>query len=227
MFFHLFVCFCINLFWQCFRLRCPETSREWEVDFYHLVLFNKVQNDRRGSPFGVCARMSCMVCVVWVWLALVMRPKNPWNVSYNRKCAERILAHTVNGVWLGINACACLCVGGVCVCTCVRVPAGCFYSAQVVILLFPPVCLLFHPPISTILVAVPDKKRPHSKDPLPERCLPPDIFQSFPLQHTLSPSLIWTPLLSLHISLPLGFKWASLAWPQRSPACGSKVPRCR
>ena len=66
-----------------------------------------------------------------------------------------------------------------CVCVCVCAPAGCFYSAQVVTLLFRLVCLLFHL-CSTILVYVSDKKRPHSRAPYlnAAHCLPAHIFQS-------------------------------------------------
>lgn len=117
------------------------------------------------------------VCVS-VRVTSVMGPRIPRNVSCNRKWGERVLVHSLNGVWLGINPCAC-------VCACM--PAGCFYSAQVVTLLFPPVCLLFHP-YSTILVFVPDKKRPHSKAPYLSTASLLIFFQSSP-SDTQSPPL--------------------------------------
>ncbi len=133
-----------------------------------------------------------------------MGPRIPWNVSCNRKCSEWALTYTLSGVWLRINACAC-----VFVCARVCMPAGCFYSAQVVVLLFPPVHLLFLP-YSTILVFVMDKKETPQQGPLPEHCLPPDIFQSSPATHTLPLS---------HLKIP------SLKWSFASMIVTKRIPK--
>lgn len=81
-------------------------------------MFNKLRNDRCGPlRWCVCVSALCMyVCaVVWVLVAREIGPRISRNLSCNHKCRGWVLAHSLSGVWLGINACAWVCV---CMCVC-------------------------------------------------------------------------------------------------------------
>lgn len=167
MFFHLFVCFCINLFRHYTSLRCQNISIEREAEFYHFISFNKLRNDRCGPP-------------VLVWVCVCGLP-GQWgqrlHVSCNRKYSEWVVStHTLNGVWM------CVCRQDIC-------------TQHMLSLSCSPVYLLFQP-FSTILVFVPDKKRPHSKDPYLSTASLQILFKASPPTHTLPPLSHLKPCLS-------------------------------